>query len=59
MTYSPGLTSGSIVMLDMMIFFFPKVEWELEEVQYLFTLLTGAEAKRKETKELYFNNQLN
>lgn len=42
-----------------MIFFFPKVEWELEEVQYLFTLLTGAEAKRKETKELYFNNQLN
>ena len=42
-----------------MIFFFPKVEWELEEVQYLFTLLTGAEVKIKETKELYFNNQLN
>lgn len=59
MTYSPGLTSGSIVMLDMMILLFPKVEWKLEEAQYLLTLLTGAEAKIKETKELYFNDQLN
>lgn len=42
-----------------MIFFFPNVEWKLE-VQYLFTLLTGAEAKikRKKNKELYFSNQL-
>lgn len=42
-----------------MILLFPKVEWKLEEAQYLLTLLTGAEAKIKETKELYFNDQLN
>lgn len=46
MTYSPGLTSGSIVMLDMMALFLPGVEWKVEAAaaQNLFTLLTGAEA---------------
>lgn len=59
MTYSPGLTSGSIVMLDMMIFFFPKVEWKLEEAQYLFTLLTGAEAKnRRDKRTLMINTRM-
>jgi hypothetical protein len=38
-------------MFDMMISFCPQVEWKLEEAQYLFTLLTGAEAKSKRNKK--------
>lgn len=55
MTYSPGLTSGSIVMLDMMMPLFSQVETTLGETLRLFTLLGGVEAigKKKEEKKSY------
>lgn len=54
MTYSPGLTSGSIVMFDMMLFFLPEVGCRLEAAQNLFTLLTGAEAKSQRNKRALY-----
>lgn len=51
MTYSPGLTSGSIVMLDMMMPLFSQVETTLGETLRLFTLLGGVEAVEKKKNE--------
>lgn len=51
MTYSPGFTSGSIVMLDMMMPLFSQVETTLGGTLRLFTLLGGAEAIGKKTRK--------
>lgn len=51
MTYSPGFTSGSIVMLDMMMPLFSQVEATLGETLRLFTLLGGVEAIKKIEKK--------
>lgn len=60
MTYSPGFTSGSIVMLDMMMPLFSQVETTLGETLRLFTLLGGAEAiGKKQEKQSYKAELLN
>lgn len=51
MTYSPGFTSGSIVMLDMMMPLFSQVETTLGGTLRLFTLLGGAEAIGKKQEK--------
>lgn len=48
MTYSPGLTSGSIVIFDIVTLLLSKVQWWMGGTRFLFTVLAGAEAVEKE-----------
>lgn len=47
MTYSPGLTSGSMVILDMMMLLFSQIELTLGDILRLAMVLDGADAKEK------------
>lgn len=51
MTYSPGLTSGSMVILDMMTLLFSQVELMLGEILRLVMLLAGADARGKRNRD--------
>lgn len=57
MTYSPGLTSGSMVILDMMTLLFSQVELMVGEILCLVTLLACADARGRE--KWIVNNEVN